>query len=75
MGIWLLDLNNFGLCLNKTVRVIIIKIYDRDKFLPANTCRYTAVQKNRVYLFFALLSRSGLVLTFYLSVSKNVSFS
>jgi hypothetical protein len=31
---------------------------------------YTAVQNNRVHLFFAVLSRSGLVLTFYLSVSK-----
>jgi hypothetical protein len=40
MGIWLLDLNNFGLYLNKTVRVIIIKIYDRDNFFPANTCIY-----------------------------------
>jgi hypothetical protein len=71
MGIWLLDLSNFGLCLNKTVRVIIIKIYDRDKFLSANTCRwYTVVQKNRVHLFFVVLSRSGLVLTFYLLVSK-----
>jgi hypothetical protein len=40
MGIWLLDLNSFGLYLNKTVRVIIIKIYDRDNFFPANTCIY-----------------------------------
>jgi hypothetical protein len=32
---------------------------------------YTAVQKNCINLFFAVLSRSGLVLTFYLSVSNN----
>jgi hypothetical protein len=29
------------------------------------------VQKNRVHLFFPVLSRSGLVLTFYLGVSNN----
>jgi hypothetical protein len=27
------DLNYFGLYLNKSVMVIIIKIYDRDRFL------------------------------------------
>jgi hypothetical protein len=32
---------------------------------------YTAVQKNRGHLFFAVLKRSRLVLTFYLSVSNN----
>jgi hypothetical protein len=31
MGIWLFDLNNFGLYLNKTVIVIIIKIYDLER--------------------------------------------
>jgi hypothetical protein len=30
------DLNHSGLYSNKTVMVIIIKIYDRAKFLPAN---------------------------------------
>jgi hypothetical protein len=38
MGIWLLDLNNFGLYLNKTVRVSIIKIYDSQ--IPIFPGRY-----------------------------------
>jgi hypothetical protein len=40
--------------------------------MDKNFCMmYTAVQKNRVHLFFAVLSGSRLVLTFYLSVSNN----
>jgi hypothetical protein len=33
------DLNHSGLYSNKTVMVIIIKIYDRVKFLPVTTCK------------------------------------
>jgi hypothetical protein len=33
------DLNHSGLYSNKTVMVIIIKIYDRAKFLPVTTCK------------------------------------
>jgi hypothetical protein len=33
------NLNHSALYLNKTVMVIIIKIYDRDKFLPVTTCK------------------------------------
>jgi hypothetical protein len=33
------DLNHYGLYSNKTVMVIIIKIYDRAKFLPVTTCK------------------------------------
>jgi hypothetical protein len=51
MGIWLLDFSNFGMYLNKTVKVIIIKIYDRDKFLPANTvCVYLPDKRTTVCL-------------------------
>jgi hypothetical protein len=33
------DLNHYGLYSNKTVMVIIIKIYDRAKFLLVTTCK------------------------------------
>jgi hypothetical protein len=33
------DFNHSGLYSNKTVMVIIIKIYDRAKFLPVTTCK------------------------------------